>query len=269
MFCKFVKSPLFDNWFDKEENLPKKSLLICSPYFKKRAFDKIFDTYQVGTNSCKISIEILIRAQLNDFIQGSSDIATLDLLARTNGIALAKVRRITNLHMKAYLIDNEKILIGSGNCTNKGLLNNKFSGNIEGGIATDDKEVISDFLEYYNSITGYAQPFDEFYQEIVDAYIEYSNKEPVNKKIFTYIEKAVRDKEKKHKYMFPELRANEEFTIDKNYKEIYLLDEKEKNDSNLSDIKVTDIPQFSNFEHGAFNFMCPTMCYKARTLYQM
>ena len=54
--------------------------------------------------------------------------------------------------MKAYLIDGESLLVTSGNMTPRGLSECGTSGNVEGGIACDDKDVIKKFLSYYESV---------------------------------------------------------------------------------------------------------------------
>lgn len=245
----FIRSPLFENWFYKAENIPKESLIICSPYFKKSAFDQIFDYYSISNDKCEIDIKVLIRGQLNDFIQGSSDIATLELL---NTIKKIEVRRLTNLHMKAYLIDNKNLLIGSGNCTNNGLFANNYSCNVEGAIATDEKLAIKDFNNYYKEICLNSESLNTFYSEIVEQYTEYINKHKINKIISNSIDKSVREKERNFRYS---IKSN--ISKHSKKKKINIRIDKKNNTINEqykieSDIDPSDIPQFSQFSDGAF-----------------
>lgn len=115
----FIESPIFSNWI--EFNKPTKSFIISSPYFKRYAIDEIIKVYGLAKLNCNIDTRILIRGRLEDFIQGSSDISALDSLIRLKNINIDNIMRLTNLHMKAYLVDDKKILIGSGNCTQSGL----------------------------------------------------------------------------------------------------------------------------------------------------
>ena len=65
----FIRSPFWDNWF--VNNPIERSLIICSPYFKKNALDKIIDEFDLDDDECVLDVKILIRGTLDDFLKGS------------------------------------------------------------------------------------------------------------------------------------------------------------------------------------------------------
>jgi hypothetical protein len=135
----FIRSPIFENWIEKHK--PKSKLIICSPFIKESALSDIFNLYGVfGSN---IDVSVLTGGRKDVFVQGGSDISAVRLMA---GIANAKVYLVDNLHMKAYCIDDTRLLITSGNCTKNGLY---AGGNIEAGISTNNPKKISDFMGYF------------------------------------------------------------------------------------------------------------------------
>lgn len=230
METTFVKSPLYDNWLFR--NKPEKSLLICSPFFKNEALEKIIDRYKLSDENSEIEINVLIRGKLVDFIQGSSDISALESLIQLKSVNVDNVRRLTNLHMKAYLIDDKKILIGSGNFTTNGLFARRNVGNVEGAIATDDENIITDFKEYYLSIISESESLDIFYDMITDSYAKYVDEFSSN--IGCEISTLISKSEKKIKYKFTD-RANDL-----------------SHTGYSGEISTDTIPQFSNFEDGAY-----------------
>lgn len=165
---RFIKSPFWDNWFASKD--VSRSLIICSPYLKKTALDNIIDLYKLDEPECVLDVKILIRGQLEDFLKGSSDLTALQALLNLRCINVDKVRRVTNLHMKAYLIDNEDLLIGSGNCTSRGLAPCGILGNIEGGVQTEDETIIEDFKEHFNELFEAAESLNDFYDSITEQY---------------------------------------------------------------------------------------------------
>lgn len=166
----FIESPFWENWFVKRT--VERSLIICSPYFKKNALDKIIDKFELDDDECLLDVKILIRGTLEDFLQGSSDLTAIDALLGLRCINVDNVRRITNLHMKAYLRDGDDLLIGSGNCTGSGLSFGNILGNVEAGIQTSNENVISDFNSYFNKVFASAEPLTDFYDVITEQYMK-------------------------------------------------------------------------------------------------
>ncbi len=226
----FIRSPFWDNWF--VNNPIERSLIICSPYFKKNALDKIIDEFDLDDDECVLDVKILIRGTLDDFLKGSSDLTALDALLGLRCIDIDNVRRVTNLHMKAYLKDNEDLLIGSGNCTGSGLSFGGRLGNIEGGIQTKDLNIINDFYSYFYDIFDNAEPLAIFYDNISEQYTE-DTIAPFRNRPVIVNHNIVN--EKKAMYDFRKGQRN-----------VMLSDQS-------LEISIHDIPQFSNFDHAVYD----------------
>jgi len=253
MESKFIQSPFFNNWFCLSDNRPNNSLLICSPYFKKYALDKIINLYDLSKEDSNIKTEILIRGKLEDFIHGSSDISALESLLRLKNADVTKIRRVTNLHMKGYLIDNEKLLIGSGNCTSNGLFARNNSGNVEGAISTSDKSIIDGFNTYYSSILKNSEQLDIFYNAIVKQYNEYIENNPPANNITNAISSAIKKNESKSRHIFSteyQYTSKPPILVGLVTKESAI---KSFNENAIrNDIGTSAIPQYSNFDNGAY-----------------
>lgn len=232
----FIESPIFDNWI--EVNKPSHSLLICSPYLKNFAIDKIISCYNLYDESKSIKVEVLIRGKLEDFIQGSSDISALESLIQLKNIDIDNINRLTNLHMKSYLVDEKKLLIGSGNCTQSGFFAENMSGNVEGSICTTNLEIINNFKKYYLNIKASSEPFSSFYDKIVKEYNDYIESDAMVTNIKSKISSSIKKDENRSKFKFTQTRSKSE-NKESNF-----------NGNEMLTITVADIPQFSNFEHG-------------------
>ncbi len=228
----FIKSPIFENWFTKHK--PEKSLLICTPYLKSYALDKINGFYKLAEINSDFSFDVLIRGKLEDFINGSSDLSALESFLQLKIVDIDKIRRLTNLHMKAYLLDDAHLLIGSGNCTKSGLFSNSSYSNVEGGIYSTDSDVIRDFSQYFSDISSYSESLDSFYDKIID---EYNNHIDIfSPNINSEINSILSKEESKAKYKFPKEKIDTE-------------------SKRLSKITPELIPQFSKFEDGSFEIV--------------
>ena len=227
----FIKSPLFENWFINHK--PKKSLLICTPYLKSYALDKIHELYNLAEINSDFSFDVLIRGKLEDFINGSSDISALESFLQLKIVNIDKIRRLTNLHMKAYLLDNTHLLIGSGNCTKSGLFSNSVHSNVEGSLYSTDNDVIADFTDYFCEINKSSESLDIFYDKIINEYNSHIDvfSPTINNEIGSILSKVLKE-ESKAKYKFREKNVTGEETT--------------------TTITPERIPQFSKFEHGAF-----------------
>ena len=205
---EFIASPTYDNWFKKHK--PTKSLIICSPYMKQSALNRVLELYDIEHNASNIDLKVLIRGNIEEFTYNrSSDVNIFDIFVGLKNFDISKFRRISNLHMKAYLIDEKFLLITSGNLTNSGMFTISMTENFEGGIATDDETIIQDFLTYFNSIWEQSEELENFYDEVIKTYSEYAtNTHNSNKKP---------QKRKKYK-MLPEKDDSEsDHSIDKKY----------------------------------------------------
>lgn len=88
-------------------------------------------------------LRILIRGNSAEFAsQKSSDISALDSLFNLRCVKRSNNRRVQNLHMKAYLIDDTYLLITSGNLTHNGMFVVSEKENFEGGISSCNARII-------------------------------------------------------------------------------------------------------------------------------
>ena len=164
---EFIASPMYENWLKK--NVPSKSLIYVTPYIKRDAVDRIFQHYP---KFCEI--KLLIRGNNEEFTYNhSSDIEALYYFHHAHTFDDNNLRRLQNLHMKAYLVDGSKLLVTSGNFTANGMFLGRNRGNAEGGIATDELNVVQSFLEYFQKLWKRSQPMPQFLEREQEAYKKY------------------------------------------------------------------------------------------------
>ena len=144
----FIKSPLFDNWF--ADQVPSKHLVVCAPYIKEDAIRTIFDQFKL-TPSTAVIIDIFTTGRPDVFVSGSSDVSAFEFLSAFKTVSIYLV---DNIHMKAYCIDDEVLLVGSGNCTSPGLFP---QGNVEAAISSTESDVIIQFNAYCKAIAAVSQ----------------------------------------------------------------------------------------------------------------
>ena len=139
---------------------PQKSLLLCSPFLRGGTLERILDFAGFPNQTPELELQVLFRGLKRDFLQGASDLAAVELLKRMKVQCgdRAAVRLLSNLHMKAYLVDGEQLLITSGNCTGRGFEWAGAEANVEGGIATDDPAVIDGFRSCFQAVWEAAAP---------------------------------------------------------------------------------------------------------------
>ena len=105
-------------------------IIICSPFIKLKALEWLSTKIKKH-----IDVKIISRLSVSDITQKSSDFEICQF-AIDNGW---KIGLINNLHAKIYIIDKNKVLIGSNNLTPKGL-----------GLEIDGNEEISIIFEPNN-----------------------------------------------------------------------------------------------------------------------
>ena len=154
---EFVQSPTYFNWIIK--NKPSSSMIVCSPFIKETTLTQLLNDCQFAKNHASLKFTFIIRANAQDFKQGSSDISAVNLLHELSikYPDSISVRIVSNIHMKAYLVDEKKLLITSGNLTPRGITIYGVNGNAEGGIACDDETIVNDFILYFNDLFASGQ----------------------------------------------------------------------------------------------------------------
>ena len=184
---EFIESPMYDNWF--KNHIPEKKLLICSPYMKQTALDRILKLYDVENRCLDLEIQVLIRGDIKEFTYSkSTDFSVIETFLGMDSFDIDNFKRMTNLHMKAYLVDDKHLLVTSGNMTDSGMFVISGTENFEGGIATDEVSVIEKFKEYFSKIWVQGETLEIFYDELLSEYkayldTEYSDGEMVKQHI--------------------------------------------------------------------------------------
>ncbi len=247
---QFIESPIFDNWFKK--HYPQKSLLICSPYIKKNAVDRVINLYKLNKRGKDFDLRVLIRGNTEEFTaRKSSDISALDSLINLDCADASKLRRVQNLHMKAYLVDDAYLLITSGNLTNSGMFVVSGKENFEGGISTRSPQITLAFLNYFRSIWQQSQELNSFYDELVEAYAAYIENE--------YSEQKTLKRLNRKKYKFPSKSSSEmpappaaEPSLYPSFGQILdssLPEAADDNGEGLQTFTLDDIPPVGSLEH--------------------
>lgn len=90
-----------------------KSLLIISPYIKLNVAEKIIDLVR-GKD---LDLKLLTLPPGEEYVSGATDLGAIIAL-RNHGF---EIKMLPSLHAKIYLIDDNHLLLGSANFTNKGL----------------------------------------------------------------------------------------------------------------------------------------------------
>ena len=117
-------------------------LLIISPFIKDGVVARLLRK-PVG------HARVITRFNLEDFAQGVSDTAALRRLLQTG----AAVRGIRNLHAKLYVFGYSRAIITSANLTGAGM-----DRNLEFGVVSEEKSVVTACREYFETLWERAGP---------------------------------------------------------------------------------------------------------------
>ncbi len=161
---EFIDSPVYDKWL--QDHKPKHFFICVTPYIKEDAFATLLTGIPVDCD-----IKLLIRGNTEEFTYNkSSDFAALTHLMDSPRKSTSTIRRLQNLHMKAYFVDHKWLLVTSGNLTRSGFFSN---GNAEGGIVTDDPAVIEQFNIYFNKLWNKSEEASSFIPKVKEAIEHY------------------------------------------------------------------------------------------------
>jgi hypothetical protein len=130
----FVESG-WDKVLDEALRVDISALKIVCPFIKKSAAERLLRRGKCG------SIQVITRANLDDFCGRVSDIAALRVLMM-NG---AKIRGVKNLHAKLYLFGKSRAILTSANLTDAALLRNH-----EFGLVAKDPKTVRECRRYFD-----------------------------------------------------------------------------------------------------------------------
>lgn len=121
----------------------RKTLVLCSAFIKEKALRH--EVFQKIDQS--IDVLVIVRWQKNDILFGASDLSVYEFCKERGW----KLGVDLNLHGKLFLLDQEKIYLGSANLTQKGL-HIGIVGNNEFGTCLDASSTdLSKIQSYINS----------------------------------------------------------------------------------------------------------------------
>lgn len=132
---KVIQNKWLANFLEELENA--KELKIISPFISDNMVSHLLNNWKGN------SIQIITRFNLNDFRSGVSNLSALKRLIE-NG---AEIKGIQGLHSKAYIFDNNSVIITSANFTNGGFFNN-----YELGIKSNEKVEVLDSINYFKTL---------------------------------------------------------------------------------------------------------------------
>ncbi len=116
----------------------KKSIKIITPFIKENVCQELLLKKQ-----SQAKIEIITTFKFSYFCSGQSDLTAFDKILAVNG----KVKIYQNLEANIYIFDDKKVIISSGNLTDRGLLDNYHYG-----IYLDEKLEVEKVLSDYNTV---------------------------------------------------------------------------------------------------------------------
>ena len=131
---------LVSPWTDSFDSLVlaiNRSALLVSPFITAEPLQRIASILDKRT---AITIQILTSLNVDNLIQGSTDVSAIASFCRT--IPLATVRHLPRLHAKVYVADDRVAILTSANLTGAGL-----SQNYEYGIEITDPVLVSKISE--------------------------------------------------------------------------------------------------------------------------
>ncbi len=113
------------------------SIRIISPFIKTAAAARLL---KHGTPD---ELQVITRFSLDDFFEGVSDIAALQMLMARG----ARIRGIRNLHSKLYLFGDTHTILTSANLTESG-----FTRNHEFGFVAEDRAIVKECRHYFEDL---------------------------------------------------------------------------------------------------------------------
>jgi phosphatidylserine/phosphatidylglycerophosphate/cardiolipin synthase-like enzyme len=119
-------------------------------------------------------VRIIVRWQYNDLISGASDISAYKFAKENNWDFAIN----TNMHFKIYLIDDDKLYVGSANLTNSGLGLNRY-GNDEASVLIVPNAI--DIMRLKKYADSCRPMTDDLYEKLLRFYNDSDKKPPISK----------------------------------------------------------------------------------------
>jgi hypothetical protein len=117
-------------------------------------------------------VKIFARWQYNDLLSGASDISAYKFAKENNWDFAIN----PNMHFKIYLIDEDKLYVGSANLTNSGFSLNRYSNDEAGVLIVPNAIDIMRLKRYADSCCAIT---DDLYEKLLESYND--KKQPISK----------------------------------------------------------------------------------------
>lgn len=167
-----LKSIIFNRDFnDSIKTSLSSATFVCifSAFIKMDALRWVANNIGEDTN-----VKVIARWQLNDLIAGASDISAYNFAKENNWDFAIN----TNMHFKIYLIDENKLYVGSANLTNSGF-HLTGTGNDEAGVQVVPSSI--DIIQLRRYADSCCTITDDLYTELLEYYNQ-SDKQQINSK---------------------------------------------------------------------------------------
>ena len=139
---KIITTPWKDELFELVSNA-KKSIKIITPFIKENVCQELLLKKQSQSK-----FEIITSFKFSYFCSGQSDLTAFDKIVSANG----KVKIHPRLNANIYLFDDKKVIISSGNLSERGLMDN-----YQYGILLDEKSEVEKVILDYNTIAKHEE----------------------------------------------------------------------------------------------------------------
>lgn len=145
-----------------------REFIIISAYITEKA---LYWLASILSSDCKVTL--VARLKASDISNGSSDLKAIEFALENNW----QVSRLSELHAKIYLINNENLFVGSANCTSNGL---KLygQGNIETTVELKATNADKSFIQ---TIINKSDVIDFYILQKMKDYLSNDNSSPSKK----------------------------------------------------------------------------------------
>lgn len=138
-----LKSP-WDETFKRLLSQVEEDLLLVSPFIKRSKTDQITSRLQNRGVHKSVKVAVLTNLNPESALNGSTDLEALAWFG--NNLSKFDLTHLPSLHAKVYVADWSMAVITSGNLTDSGI-----SGNLEYGIVSTDRTIVSEVRKDFES----------------------------------------------------------------------------------------------------------------------
>jgi Dam-replacing HTH domain/PLD-like domain len=139
---KIITTPWKNELLELVSNA-KKTIKIVSPFVKENIVRELLEKKQGQTK-----IELITTFKFSYFCSGQSDLGAIEKILAING----KIKIHPHINANIYIFDDKKVIVSSGNLSDRGLLNN-----YQYGIYLESKAEVENVISDYNIISKHEE----------------------------------------------------------------------------------------------------------------